>query len=351
MRIRKSAIAGLLTAIVFATANLAPTISAAQEKKSDNLIPINIGLPISNYWPAYVARYLKLFEKVGLKPTFYSFTTGAPLIAGMKSGSLDVAWTGLATLFMLGQDIPLTFVLVPLDSSSQMAFVASPKSGINSYKDLAKSKNIAAPTATCAEVSLVLAAKKAGVPMSSLKSSNLAPPVILTALQNGQVDSTFMWGPWNLLYRNAGFKIVNWDKDFQIAGGVCATTAAARPKFLEDHPSVGCKLVKVHALALAEARKHPELAIKTMEDAFGTTHAIAKETYDTLLIPTIKSQLDPKSPWSLTNKDGGLSEKLFVAGQALYEAGDFKKPLSKETIWKSIDSKYIKQYLDSDCKS
>ena len=351
MRIRKNGIAGLLTALVFATANLTPTISAAQDKKSEALIPINIGLPISNYWPAYIARDLKLFEKVGLKPTFYSFTTGAPLIAGMKSGSLDVAWTGLATLFMLGQGVPLTFVLVPLDSSSQMAYVVSPKSGIKSYKELAKSKSIAAPTATCAEVSLVLAAKKAGVPMSSLKVSNLAPQIMLTALQNGQVDSAFIWGPWNLLFRNAGFKIVNWDRDFQIQGGVCATTAAARPKFLEEHPSVGCKLVKVQALALEAARKNPELAIKTMQDAFHSSHAIAKETYDTLLIPTLKSQLDPKAPWSLTNKDGGLSEKLFVAGQALYEAGDFAKPLTKETVWHSIDSKYIKQYLDSDCKS
>ena len=30
-------------------------------------IPINIGLPNSNYWPAYVARELKLFEKAGFQ--------------------------------------------------------------------------------------------------------------------------------------------------------------------------------------------------------------------------------------------------------------------------------------------
>src|SRR5207248_3046224 len=158
--------------------------------------------------------------------------TGAPMIAGMKSGSLDLAWTGLATLFMIGQGIPLSFIMVPLDSSSQMAFVVNPASGISSFPAVAKSKNIGAPTATCAEVSMVLAAKAAAVPRASLKVSNLAPNLLLTALQNGQIDSTCIWGPWNLQLRDAGYKIVGWDKDFQINGGVCATSVAVRPAFL-----------------------------------------------------------------------------------------------------------------------
>lgn len=313
-------------------------------------IPINIGLPISNYWPAYIARDLKLFEQVGLNPKFYMFTTGAPLIAGMKGGSLDLAWTGLATLFMLGQGIPLKFVLVPLDSSSQMGFVVNPASGITSYKDLGKSKTIGAPTATCAEVSVILAAKAAGIPRSRIKVSNLAPNLLLGALQNGQIDSTFIWGPWNLQFRDAGFSIVNWDKDFMREGGVCATTVAIRPEFLEKNPSVGCKMVKVHALALEAARKDPEHAIRTMQEAFRIPYKIAKETYETLIIPSIKSQLEPNSPWSMTNKDGGLTEKLYVAGQALFEAKAFAQPLQKDTIWQSIDAKYIKEYLETDCK-
>lgn len=328
--------------------SLAPALAQGTDK-GEKLIPINIGLPVTNYWPAYVARELKLFEQVGLEPHFYSFQTGAPLIAGMKSGSLDVAWTGLATLFMLGQDIPLTFILVPLDSSSQMGFVVNPASGIKSWRDLAKSKNIGAPTATCAQVSMVLAAKSAGVPNSALRVSNLAPNLLQTAMQRGQIDSTFIWGPWNLELRNAGYKIVSWDKDFQNNGGVCATTIAVRPAFLAAHPAVGCRLIKAHALSLVAARKEPELAIKTMEDAFNIPHAMAKETYDTLLIPSIKSQLDANSPWSLTNKDGGLTEKLFVAGQALYEAKAFDKELTKSQIAASVDPKYIRQFLDTDC--
>jgi NitT/TauT family transport system substrate-binding protein len=317
---------------------------------SNEPIPIKIGLPITNYWPAYIARDLKLFEKVGLKPEFYGFQTGAPLIAAMKSGSIDVAWTGLATLFMLGQDIPLKFILVPLDSSSQMAYVVNPSSGIQSYKDIAKSKNIGAPTATCSEVSLVLAAKAAGVDRSQLKTSNLAPNLLLGALKNGQIDSAFIWGPWNISMREAGYKIANYDKDFQINGGVCATAVTVRPAFLEANPSVGCKLIKAHALSLEAAKKDPAHAIRTMEETFNIPLNQAKETYETLVIPTIASQLEPNAPWSLTNKEGGLSQKLKVAADALYEAKAFAKPLSKEVIANSVESKYVEEFLKTNCE-
>ena len=330
-----------------------PVLALPQQKMTDEpvgLISVNIGYPQANYWPLYVARDLKLFEQVGLAPSFTTFTTGAPLIAGMQNGSVDVAWTGLATVFMLGKSIPLKFVLVPIDTSSQMSMVVNPRSGIRSYKDLKKSKAIGAPSGTCGEVSAVLAAKRARVPISTLNVSNLAPNLLLGALQNHQIDTAFIWGPWDLQLRQAGFKIVSSDKDFVPGGGSCGVTIAIRPKFLEQHPSVGCKLVKVQALALAAARKEPEMVIRIIQKELRISHNLAKESFRTLAIPSIKSQLDPDSTWSLTNENGGLSKKLMIASEALYEAKSFAQPLTKETIWHSIDASYVKQYLETDCK-
>ena len=351
MTLRRSWLAAI-TSTALAAAGLAISPSApAQQPKAEEKIPINIGLPLSNYWPAYVARDLKIYEQVGLEPKYYNFTTGAPLIAGMKSGSLDVAWTGLATLFMLGQGIPLKFILVPIDHSSQMGLVVSPSSGITSWKEIAKAKAIGAPTATCAEVSTILAAKAAGISRSGIKVSNLAPNLLQGAMQNGQIDAAFIWGPWPFVIRDSGAgKIIAWDKDFMPQGGVCLVTIAVRPEFLEQHPQAGCRLVKAHALALKEARKNPELAMKTVEKALGVSPAVAKESYETLEIPPVEAQVDAKSPWSLTNKDGGLAQKLFVAGEALFETKAFSQPLTKDQIWQSIDARYIKEYLATDCR-
>lgn len=330
---------------IIAIVGLTPAGAGAAQESKNAPIPINIGLPNSNYWPAYVARELKLFEKAGFKPTFYVFQSGAPLIAAMKSESLDLAWTGLATLFMVAQNIPLTYIYTPLDSSSQEGLVVNAATGIRSYRDIAKSKSIGVPTATCSHIALVLAAKKAGVPLESLTTSNFSPNLLQSGLEHGQIDSTFIWGPWSLQLRKAGYPIVSWDADYEPGGGVCATNVAVRPAFLAAHPLAGCKLVQVHAMTLEAVKKDPEIAVKSLEKTLGLSRELAKETYETLAIPSLESQLDPDGQWSLTAEKGGLAEKLFVAAEALREAKVFTKPLSLNDIKKTIDPKYVRQYI------
>lgn len=314
------------------------------------LKPIVIGYPQANYWPLYVARDLKLFERVGLAPTFKTFTTGAPLIAEMVEGGIDVAWTGLATVPMLDRGVPMKFVLVTIDTSSQMSMVVHPRSGITSYKDVLKARAIGGPRRTCAEVSATLAVKKAGGDITALNFSNLPANLLLGAMQKGEIDTAFIWGPWDTLMRDAGFRIVGTDKDFAPEGSVCATTMVVRNEVLEKLPGVGCKLVKVHALALEAARKDPEVAILAIQESQGISRQLAKESYETLVIPSIKSQLERNAVWSMVNETGGLTSKLQTAADALYEAKSLKNSLSRETIWRAIDAQYIRKFLETDCK-
>jgi len=131
---------------------------------------------------------------------------------------------------------------------------------------------------------------------------------------------------------------------------VCATNVAARPDFLAAHPSAGCKLVKVQALTLEAVKRDPAVAIRSLEQTLGVTSDIAKETYETLTIPSLESQVDPNAPWSLTAENGGLAQKLFLAAEALHEAKIFEKALTLDQIRKSIDSRYVAQYLaNKDC--
>lgn len=325
-----------------------PASAAAPAASPSEPIEVNIGLPVSNYWPGYVARDLGLFEKAGLKPKFFMFTTGAPLIAAMKAGSLDVVWTGLATLFMMGQGIPLTYLYVPLNSSSQEGLAVNPKSGIRSFRDLAKAKAVGAPTATCAQISAVLAAKSANIPMSDIHLTNLNPELLLNGMKNGSIDAAFIWGPWSLLLQEAGYPVVSWDRDYD--GEVCATAVAARPKFLEEHPDVGCRLVKVQAMTLAATKKDPGIAIKSLEQVLGISPKLAKATYETLEIPSLESQVKDDAPWSLTSRDNGLAGKLYRASEVLYQSKVFRQPLSKAAIQKAVDPQYLQQYLSGRCE-
>ena len=62
------------------------------------LLDFNFGIPTSDHINIYVAQDLGLFQKVGLNPKFFLFQSGAPLLASLKSESLDgptpVWWRG-----------------------------------------------------------------------------------------------------------------------------------------------------------------------------------------------------------------------------------------------------------------
>ena len=124
-------------------AGVLATTSVGQRAVADDMISFNYGMPTASYIQVYVAQDLGLFEKNGLKPTFFSFQSGAPLLAGLKSGSLDVVTTGLASVFALGQNIPVKFLLYMGDAALSEGLVVRRGSGIESVKDLGKAKHVA----------------------------------------------------------------------------------------------------------------------------------------------------------------------------------------------------------------
>lgn len=315
---------------------------------ADAPIPVRIGHPQANYWPLYLARELKLYERVGLAPSFHAFTTGQPLIAGMKSGDLDVAYTGLASIFMLGNGIPLRFVMVALDHSSQVGLLVDPAGPVRSFRDLGRGRAIAAPSGTCAEVAAVLAARKAGVPAASLKLVNLAPNLLVGAMKNHQIDSAFIWSPWDIKLREAGFKLANLDRDYVPGGSVCGVTISVRPQVQQRHPALACRLIKAHALALEAARREPEAAVRVLEQALGLTREQARESFDGLVVPSLESQLDPRSRWSLAGADG-LAQRLALAADALAARGTLPQTLDVETLRAAIDAGPLRQHLNGSC--
>lgn len=314
-------------------------------------IPINIGLAAAMDWPGYVARDMKILEQVGFEPKYYIFNAGGPMIAGIKSGDLDIAATGLATLFMVGQGVPIKYILTKMDLGSTVNYVVNPASGIQSYKDIAKSKSIGTTTATCGEISLVRAAKAAGTDRSKLKVSNLAPNLLLGAMKEQQIDSAFVWAPWTYALRDAGMKLLSDDTEYSEVGGVCIFAVAARPAFLEKYPQAGCLLVKAHMMSVEAGRKDPTRAAGTLSSLLGVSEKIAMESFKAVdkSMVTMAAHLDPKSPFSMTNTKSGLTEKLYVAGESLYEAKAFAKPISRETIAATMEPKYVQEYVETNC--
>ncbi|PRA06911.1 hypothetical protein CQ019_06060 [Arthrobacter sp. MYb229] len=342
----------LTVAATLATSLLAGCGGSTDEgTQSAELTPIRVGLPSSNYWPAYIARERELYEEAGLDPEFISFNSGAPLIAALESGSVDSVFTGLATLFAVRQGIELTYILTPLDSSSQEGFIVPENSEVQSYEDLDKLDTIGVPTASCAHISAVTAAQAAGLEPGSLNIVNVDPNILQTALDSGDIDGTFIWGPWSIALEQAGYKIVNWDADYQGGAGLCATNMAIRPAFAAQHPDVACKLIDVHQRSLEVARQEPQLGPETLQQELGLTPKIAQQTYDTLAIPGLEEQLSEDSPWSLTNAETGLAKRLSLASEALVEAEVFDQAFTTQELDSMIDPAPLEEYLSTGCQN
>ena len=106
----------------------ATALLAGPPARAADLLEFNYGIPNANHATVYVAQDLGLFEKMGLKPKFFVFQSGAPLLAGLKSESLDVVTAGLALALGLGQNIPLKFIFWEANSAVSEGLVVDPKS-------------------------------------------------------------------------------------------------------------------------------------------------------------------------------------------------------------------------------
>lgn len=334
----------LAAAFTLSLAASAPALAQAP------LLKFNYGVPTADYYVLYVAKEQGLFQKHGLDPQWFFFQSGAPLIAGLKSESLDVISTGLASAFALGQKIPLKFLFWEMDDSAGEGVVVSPKSGINSIQDLPKAKAIGVPSGTCAQVALGLIARKIGVKMTDLKTVNIAPPLYANAFSSGSIDAGVSWAPYLQALAEQGQKIIAYDADYGIDGGICPVLTGGRTKFMQANPDVARKLVQINAEAAALVAKNPQLAVDVLVKYLSVSPAVAKATYDRLCCsrrPTFAQQLDPNSPYSMVNPNGGLAKKLQIATQMLADGGTIPAPLSIEEIMNAFDTSHIKRFVES----
>lgn len=312
-------------------------------------LEFNYGYTTADHINLYVAQDLNLFEKAGLKPKFFTFTSGAPMLAALKSESVDVVTTGLGLAFALGQNIPVKMLFWVSNDSQGEGFVVDEKSGIKSFKDLAKAQKIGAASGTCAQVALYEMAKKNGIEYSKLNIVNLPAPLFRNSFKSNSIDAGIAWSPYSYMLDAEGYKVVNWDTDYVPAGGLCPRTTAVRPAFLKAHPEIGAKLVEVDALASEAIARNPQLAIDALVKRLGVTPEVAKADYEKLYLrrPTIEQQLDPNSPYTIVSKGKGLAAQYERATQALYETKSIPAPVPMNLIEDSIDPEPLKQFAAS----
>ncbi len=308
-------------------------------------IEINYGYTTADHVNVYVAQDLGLFEKAGLKAKFFAFPSGAPLLAGLKSESLDVVTAGLGLAFALGQNIPLSILFVNSNDATGEGLVVNEGSAIRSWKDIGKAGKIAAASGTCAQVALYLMAQKAGLDYAKLNVVNLPAPLLRNAFKSSSIDAGIAWAPYSMALDAEGFRVVSWDPEYT-PGGVCPRMTAMRPAFAKANPDVGLRLLQVDAAASAAVAKDPQIAIDALVKRLGLTPSVAKATMERIYLqrPSFAQQVDPSTEHSLTSADGGLAGKLQLAMQVLLATKSIPEPVPMSLIRASIDAGPLKAF-------
>lgn len=334
----------LLGAVVALLLSIASPASAQQ-----TMLDFNYGIPNSDQTAIYVAQDLGLYEKVGLRPKFYLFQSGAPLLAGLKSQSIDVTTTGLAIMFALGQHIPLKMIFWVANDGQAEGLIANPKSGIKSYKDITAKTRVGAASGTCAQVALYMMSKKLGIDYSQLNVTNIPAPLFHNAFLSNSIDAGIAWPPYSFALRQDGFPIVDFDPTYTMPAGDCPRMTAVRPAFLQAHPEVASKLIEVEVMAADAIKRNPKLAIDALMKHLSLPENVARADYENnyLKRPTFAEQLSASSPYSMTAKNGGLAQKLYLAGEALSATKSIPEAVPMSVIEQSIDPSYLQAYVSS----
>src|SRR6478736_2187550 len=226
----------IASGLLAAALAFAPQVARSQQ--AAQLLEFNYGIPTADHATVFVAQDLNLFEKAGLKPKFFYFQSGALLLAGLRSESLDVVTAGLALTFALGQDIPLKFLFWEANNAAAEGLIVDPNGPVKSYQDIGKARNIGVALGTCAEVRLYLMAKKVGIDYAKLNVVNIvAPPLFRNSFLSKSIDAGILWPPYSLQLQSEGFPIANFDEDYLEPGGVCPGLTAVRPAFVQAHPA------------------------------------------------------------------------------------------------------------------
>jgi len=341
MKLFRHLLAGLAAAIGLVTGSAHAQASAP--------IELNFGYTTADHVNLYVAQDLGLFEKAGLKPKFHTFPSGAPLLAALKSESLDVVTAGLGFAFALGQKIPVTMIFWNSNDSTGEGLVVDAKSGIKSFQDIGKAKKIGAASGTCAQVALFLMGKKVGIDYAKLDIVNIPAPLLRNSFMSNSIDAGIAWSPYSVMLDAEGYKVVNWDSEYTPPGGLCPRTTAVRPAYLKAHPEIGVKLLEVDAMASEAVAKNPQLAVDALVKRLSLTPAVAKATVERVYgqRPSYAQQVEANSPYSMTSKDGGLAGKYLLATQVLYETKSIPEPVPLNVIQEAIDPTYLKKYLET----
>lgn len=222
----------------------------------------------------FIAHDEGLFAKNGIEVEQIKFLAGPPFFAAFQSGSIDVGFMGTPPASVgIAQGVPMKIFAVENYAYGSEALVVTPKSGINSLKDL-RGKRIAAQRGTSGEYALISGLKSVGMTLKDIQYLTLDVTALLPAFSKGDIDGGWYWEPWQGEMREAGGKQIATDGDVGVAGCI---VWVARPEWLASNGDAVQRILRALDEAHASLLRNPKQAAEYLHKDTGVSSSLALE--------------------------------------------------------------------------
>jgi len=263
----------------------------------EELTQIDVGVvPVVDVAPLYLGIEQGFFEEEGLDVRPAVAQGGAAIIPAVVNGDQQIGFSNIVSL-LIGQteDLPVQVISQGIqatdDPENDTAAVAVPgDSDIQSVQDL-EGKTIAINTLrNISELTVSTALEGEGVDVSTVSFVEVPLPDMVGQLEAGQVDAAGLVEPFVTTGKDAGFRMLIYDRVATEPEMTVATYFTSN-QFMESDPEVVEAFVRAMHRSLEYATENPEEA----RQAIAEYTEIPPDVLERVVLPLWQTDLNEDS--------------------------------------------------------
>lgn len=246
---------------------------------------LNIGYQPSTLHTAEIVADEKGWWQQDLKPLGiteikeYQFPSGAPEMAAMLAGKLDVAYVGVSPpITAIAQGLDAKIMAAVNVDGSNLVF----RTGLlyTDPKSLEGLTVATLPLGSIQDVTLKKWLKENGVDISKVKIINQGPGDATTAIEAGKVDAVFLPQPYPAIIEldGKGKSVVATSQMWPNAAANCILVSG---KLIRENPAIVKQIIRTHINATNYVNDHPDEAAEIYAKKVGQNATQVKYSFKT----------------------------------------------------------------------
>ncbi|MDR2301684.1 MAG: ABC transporter substrate-binding protein [Deltaproteobacteria bacterium] len=284
------------------------------------------------------------FDKaLGVPVNWISFPSGPPALTALAAGEVDIVRVGCVPVTsFLTKKVPLTVIGIAgvIDKSERLVA----KNAIKTIKDL-EGHAVATVTGSTAHYALLAAFKVHGVDASKVKLVTLNPGDQVAAWKRGDIDASYIWGPfWHDLEEDGGHILLS-SGDLNKDGYYLFNAYVVSNDFAKKYPELVSKFLGAFEDTVKRYQADPDGSAALIAKELAQDVEGAKQTLAGLRYLSLKEQLETQWLGDGSATQSGIAKSFSDQAVFLVEQNELRQRDVPPSFAPFIDVSYTKKAL------